>query len=128
MTGKVRRLTICPARGSGMDFAEVKRVNDAVRTTAMRHRAAAAQVLAPLGLHPVQKVLLLGLHAHGPLTHDHLATAGSCEPSTITEGVRKQHNAGLFVRRPSPSDGRDTILELSEQCGSLVPDLQSAWC
>ena len=111
-----------------MDFARAKRVNDAVRSLAMRHRAAAAQVLAPLGLHPGQEVLLLELHAHGPRTQVQLAGASGCEPPTITGSVRKLESAGLIVRRPSPTDGRVTIVELSDQGRSLMPALEAAWC
>ncbi len=111
-----------------MDFTRAKRVNDAVRSLAMRHRAAAAQVLAPLGLHPGQEVLLMELSAHGTRTQAQLALASGCEPPTITGSVRKLESAGLVVRRPSPTDGRATIVELSDRGRSLVPALEAAWC
>ncbi len=111
-----------------MDFARARRVNDAVRALAMRHRAAAAQVLAPLGLHPGQEVLLLDLHEHGPRTQAQLAAASGCEPPTITGSVRRLEAAGLVVRRPSPTDGRATIVELSDRARSLLPALEEAWC
>ena len=110
-----------------MDFAQAKLVNDAVRALAMRHRAAAAQVLAPLGLHPGQEVLVLELSAHGPRTQGQLAVASGCEPPTITGSVRRLESAGLVVRRPSPTDGRVTIVELSDRGRSLVPALEAAW-
>jgi DNA-binding MarR family transcriptional regulator len=111
-----------------MEFTRAKRVNDAVRALAMRHRAAAAQVLAPLGLHPGQEVLVFELHAHGPRTQAQLAVASGCEPPTITGSVRKLEGAGFVVRRPSPTDGRATIVELSDLGRSLVPALEAAWC
>jgi DNA-binding MarR family transcriptional regulator len=110
-----------------VEFTRAKRVNDAVRALAMRHRAAAAQVLAPLGLHPGQEVLLFELSAHGPRTQAQLAVASGCEPPTITGSVRKLESAGLVVRRPSPTDGRVTIVELSDRGRSLVPALEAAW-
>ena len=110
-----------------MDFTRAKRVNDVVRAVAMRHRAAAAQVLAPLGLHPGQEVLVFELSAHGPRTQAQLAVASGCEPPTITGSVRKLESAGLVVRRPSPTDGRVTIVELSDRGRSLVPALEAAW-
>ncbi|MEX5719394.1 MarR family winged helix-turn-helix transcriptional regulator [Geodermatophilus maliterrae] len=111
-----------------MDSTAAKQVNDAVRALAMRHRAAAAGLLAPLGLHPGQEVLLLELHAHGERTQAQLAAASGCEPPTITGSVRKLESAGLLVRRPSPTDGRATIVELSDRGRSLMPALQAAWC
>jgi DNA-binding MarR family transcriptional regulator len=110
-----------------MEFTRAKRVNDAVRALAMRHRAAAAQVLAPLGLHPGQEVLVFELSAHGPRTQAQLAVASGCEPPTITGSVRKLESAGLVVRRPSTTDGRVTIVELSDRGRSLVPALEAAW-
>ena len=111
-----------------MDLACAQRVNDAVRALAMRHRAVAAQLLAPLGLHPGQEVLLLELRAHGPRTQVQLAVASGCEPPTITGSVRRLEAAGLVVRRPSPTDGRVTIVELSDHGRSLMPALEAAWC
>ena len=110
-----------------MDVAQAKAVNDAVRTIAMRHRALAATLLGPLGLHPGQEVLLFDLDEHGPRTQAQLATASGCEPPTITGSVRRLEGAGLVVRRPSPTDGRVTIVELSERGRRLMPDLRQAW-
>jgi DNA-binding MarR family transcriptional regulator len=111
-----------------VDAIRAREVNDAVRALAMRHRAAAAELLAPLGLHPGQEVLLLELHAHRERTQAQLAAASGCEPPTITGSVRKLESAGLVVRRPSPTDGRATIVELSDRGRSLVPALEAAWC
>jgi DNA-binding MarR family transcriptional regulator len=111
-----------------VDSTRAKQVNDAVRALAMRHRAAAAELLTPLGLHPGQEVLLLELSAHGERTQAQLATASGCEPPTITGSVRKLESAGLVVRRPSPTDGRVTIVELSDRGRSLMPALEAAWC
>ncbi len=110
-----------------MDFTRAKQLNDAVRAVAMRHRALAAEVLAPLGLHPGQEVLLLDLHAHGARTQVQLAMASGCEPPTITGSVRKLESAGLVVRRPSETDGRATIVELSDRGRALMPALEAAW-
>lgn len=110
-----------------MDFAEADALNAAIRALGMRHRALAAALLAPLGLHPGQEVLLLDLDAHGPRTQVQLATASGCEPPTITGSVRKLEDAGLVVRRPSPTDGRVTIVELSERGQGLMPALKAAW-
>jgi DNA-binding MarR family transcriptional regulator len=110
-----------------VDFPQARRINDAVRAVAMRHRALAAELLAPLGLHPGQEVLLLELDEHGPRTQVQLAVASGCEPPTITGSVRKLESAGLVVRRPSETDGRATIVELSPQGNELMPRLRAAW-
>ena len=110
-----------------MEFEQADALNGAIRTIAMRHRALATALLAPLGLHPGQEVLLLELGARGPRTQVQLATASGCEPPTITGSVRKLEDAGLVVRTPSPTDGRVTIVDLSDRGRELLPALQTAW-
>jgi len=41
--------------------------------------------------------------------------------------VRQLEAAGLVVRRPSPTDGRATIVELSGRGRALLPKLKTAW-
>lgn len=110
-----------------MDFEQADTLNDAIRAIGIRHRALAGVLLAPLGLHPGQEVLLLELDAKGPRTQGQLATASGCEPPTITGSARKLEAAGLVVRRPSPTDGRVTIVELSDRGTALMPALKAAW-
>ena len=110
-----------------MDFAQADALNAALRAIGMRHRALAAGLLAPLGLHPGQEILLLELDARGPRTQVQLATASGCEPPTITGSVRKLEDAGLVVRTPSPTDGRVTIVDLSDRGRELMPALRQAW-
>lgn len=110
-----------------MDFNQADALIDAIRSISIRHRALAGTVLAPLGLHTGQEMILLELDARGPRTQRQLATAGGCEPPTITGSARKLEAAGLVVRRPSPTDGRAIIVELSEKGRDLIPELKRAW-
>ncbi|MEO8750604.1 MAG: MarR family winged helix-turn-helix transcriptional regulator [Allobranchiibius sp.] len=110
-----------------MDFEQAAAVNTAIRSIGIRHRALADALLAPLGLHTGQEVILLELAAQGPRTQGQLAVSSGCEPPTITGSVRKLEAAGLVVRRPSPTDGRVTIVELSDRGQALLPRLKSAW-
>lgn len=110
-----------------MDFQQAAALNSAIRSIGIRHRALADALLAPLGLHTGQEVLLLELDAKGPRSQSQLAVSSGCEPPTITGSVRKLEAAGLVVRRPSPTDGRVTIVELSEQGQALLPRLKAAW-
>lgn len=110
-----------------MDFEQAEAVNTAIRSIGIRHRALADVLLAPLGLHTGQEVLLLELDAKGPRSQGQLAVSSGCEPPTITGSVRKLEAAGYVVRRPSPTDRRVTIVELSEQGQALVPRLKAAW-
>ncbi len=110
-----------------MDFEQAAAMNTAIRSIGIRHRALADALLAPLGLHTGQEVLLLELDAKGPRSQAQLAVSSGCEPPTITGSVRKLETAGLVVRRPSPTDGRVTIVELSDQGQTLMPRLKAAW-
>ncbi len=110
-----------------MNFDQADSLNAAIRSIGIRHRALAGALLAPLGLHPGQEVLLLELDACGPRTQGQLAAASGCEPPTITGSARKLEAAGLVVRKPSPTDGRVTIVDLSDQGRALMPALKAAW-
>src|ERR1700693_1432141 len=110
-----------------MNFAEADALNEAIRAIGIRHRALAVAALAPLGIHPGHKLLLLELESAGPRTQAQLAAASGYEPPTITLSVRQLEAAGLVLRRSSLSDGRATIVELSDQGRSLLPKLKAAW-
>jgi len=110
-----------------VNFEQADALKAAIRTVGIRHRALAGALLAPLGLHPGQEVLLLELAAAGPRTQGQLAAASGCEPPTITNSVRKLETAGLVVRTPSSTDGRVVIVELSERGQALLPELKKAW-
>ncbi|MEO8828795.1 MarR family transcriptional regulator [Lapillicoccus sp.] len=110
-----------------VDFEQAAALNTAIRSIGIRHRALADALLAPLGVHTGQEVILLELDAKGPRSQGQLAISSGCEPPTITGSVRKLESAGLVVRRPSSTDGRVTIVELSDQGKALLPDLKAAW-
>ena len=110
-----------------MNFDQADELNEAIRAIGIRHRALAVAALAPLGIHPGHKLLLLELESAGPRTQAQLAEASGYEPPTITLSVRQLETAGLVIRRPSPNDRRATIVELSAEGRSLLPRLKSAW-
>jgi DNA-binding MarR family transcriptional regulator len=111
-----------------MNFAQADDLNEAIRAIGIRHRALAIAALAPLGIHPGHKLLLLELEQAGPSTQAQLATACGYEPPTITLSVRQLEAAGLVVRRQSITDGRANIVELSDAGRDLLPKLKAAWC
>lgn len=110
-----------------MDFDEADRLNEAIRAIGIRHRELAIAALAPLGIHPGHKLLLLELERAGPCTQAQLAAASGYEPPTITMSLRQLEAAGFVIRRPSLTDGRATMVELSQQGGELLPKLKAAW-
>jgi DNA-binding MarR family transcriptional regulator len=110
-----------------MNFAEADALNEAIRAIGIRHRSLAMAALAPLGIHPGHKLLLLELESAGPCTQAQLCAASGYEPPTITLSVRQLEEAGFVSRRPSPDDGRATIVELTESGRALLPKLKAAW-
>src|ERR1700726_371928 len=110
-----------------MNFDQADALNEAIRAIGIRHRELAIAALAPLGIHPGHKLVLLELEAAGPRTQAQLAAASGYEPPTITLSVRQLEALGLVVRRSSPSDGRATIVELSDQGREFLPKLRAAW-
>lgn len=110
-----------------MNFDQADALNEAIRAIGIRHRALAVAALAPLGIHPGHKLVLLELASAGPRTQAQLAAASGYEPPTITISVQQLEAAGLVARTPSPTDGRVTIVELTEPGRALLPQLKTAW-
>ena len=110
-----------------MNFDQADALNEAIRAIGIRHRELAIAALAPFGIHPGHKLLLLELEATGPCTQAQLAAASGYEPPTITLSASQLEAAGLVARRPSPTDGRATIVELTDEGRALLPKLKAAW-
>lgn len=110
-----------------MRFQEADALNEAIRAVGIRHRELAIAALAPLGIHPGHKLLLLELERAGPCSQAQLAVASGYEPPTITISVRQLMAAGLVARRPSPRDARATMVELTAKGRALLPALKAAW-
>jgi DNA-binding MarR family transcriptional regulator len=110
-----------------MNFEQADALNEAIRAIGIRHRALAIAALAPFGIHPGHKLLLQELEASGPCTQAQLAAASGYEPPTITLSVRQLEAAGLVIRRASPTDGRATIVDLTDEGVALLPKLKAAW-
>jgi DNA-binding MarR family transcriptional regulator len=110
-----------------MDFEQADRINQAIRLLTLRHRARAAELLAPLGLHPGQEVLLLTLDRGGPMIQAQLSEALGCEPPSVTIMARKLEAGGHIRRTPSPSDKRASIVELTGSGRALVKRIKRMW-
>ena len=111
-----------------MDFAQADALNQAIRLLSLRHRARAAALLAPLGLHPGQEALLLELDRTGPAIQAQLSEALGCEPPTVTLMTRKLEAAGHVRRRPAPTDKRASIVELTDSGRALTDRIKRLWC
>jgi DNA-binding MarR family transcriptional regulator len=110
-----------------VDFEHADALNQAIRLLSLRHRARAAALLAPLGLHPGQEVLLLELARTGPSIQAQLSEALGCEPPSVTLMTRKLEASGHIRRTPDPSDKRASIVELTDSGKALVHQLKQLW-
>ncbi|WP_067710482.1 MarR family winged helix-turn-helix transcriptional regulator [Nocardia yamanashiensis] len=110
-----------------MDFEQADALNQAIRLLTLRHRARAAALLAPLGLHPGQEALLLELARTGPRIQAQLSDALGCEPPSVTLMTRKLEASGHIRRTPAPGDKRATVVELTDSGRDLVDQVKRIW-
>ncbi|MFG2003691.1 nitroreductase/quinone reductase family protein [Spirillospora sp. NPDC048911] len=109
-----------------MDLAYADDLNQAIRLLSLRHRARAATLLAPLGLHPGQEALLLELARTGPMIQSRLSEALGCEPPSVTRMTGKLEAAGHLRRAPAP-DKRATTIELTDSGKALTAQIEQLW-
>jgi DNA-binding MarR family transcriptional regulator len=122
------RITNIPSAGTAMDFEQADALNQAIRLLSLRHRARAAALLAPLGLHPGQEAVLLELARNGAQIQAQLSEAVGCEPPSVTLMVRKLEAAGLVQRATALSDGRASVVRLTPRGRAVVRKVQNLWC
>jgi DNA-binding MarR family transcriptional regulator len=111
-----------------VDFVQADALNQAIRLLSLRHRARAAALLAPLGLHPGQEALLLELARTGPAIQAKLSEALGCEPPSVTLMTRKLEATGHIRRTPAPSDKRASVVELTDRGRALAEQVKQLWC
>ncbi|GIM90727.1 MarR family winged helix-turn-helix transcriptional regulator [Paractinoplanes toevensis] len=110
-----------------MDFAYAGALNQAIRLLSLSHRGRAAELLAPLGLHPGQEALLLELDRSGPRIQAQLSEALGCEPPSITLMTRKLEAAGHIRRAAAPGDRRASVVELTDSGRALADQIKRLW-
>jgi DNA-binding MarR family transcriptional regulator len=110
-----------------MDFEYADALNQAIRLLSLRHRARAAALLAPLGLHTGQEALILELDRTGPMIQAALSEALGCEPPSITLMTRKLEAAGHIRRKPASFDKRASIVELTDSGEALADQIKRLW-
>jgi DNA-binding MarR family transcriptional regulator len=110
-----------------VNFEQADAVVQAIRRLSLRHRARAAELLAPLGLHTGQEALLLELDRTGPMIQAQLSEALGCEPPSVTLMARKLEASGHIRRKPAPTDKRASIVELTDSGKALADDVKRLW-
>lgn len=66
------------------------------------------------------------LYEHGPMTPGGLAARERVQPPSMTRVIASLAEAGLVVRAPHPTDGRQIIVSLTDAGRALLADETSA--
>lgn len=104
----------------------LSRLDKALIGAARAHRRRAAALLAPLGLHPGQDVLLTVLRRRPTATQAQLARILRVEPPTLAVMVRRLEAAGLVDRTIDPSDARVKVVRLTDHGRSIAEQADRA--
>lgn len=75
--------------------------------------------IAPLGLAPAQFMVLLELWETDRLTQRDLVERLDVEQATMANTLRRMERDGLITRRPSETDGRARLVELTQKARDL---------
>jgi DNA-binding MarR family transcriptional regulator len=77
-------------------------------------------------LTPSQVSVLLRLEKDGPATASSLARAEAMRPQSMASVVAALESAGLVSGAPDPSDGRQTLLSLTDTCRQWAKEGRAA--
>lgn len=77
-------------------------------------------------LTPSQVSVLLRLEKDGPGTASNLARAEGMRPQSIAPVIAALESAGLVSGAPDPTDGRQTLLSLTDACRTWVEEGRAA--
>jgi DNA-binding MarR family transcriptional regulator len=77
-------------------------------------------------LTPSQMSVLLHLEREGPATTSNLARLEAMRPQSMGAVIAALEAAGLVIGAPDPTDGRQTILSLTETCRRWIEEKRAA--
>ena len=78
---------------------------------------------------PAARAALGTLAAHGAMSPGELARRENVRPPAISPVLASLERQGLVERRPHPTDGRQSVIELTPAGGALVEEIRDreAW-
>ena len=91
------------------------------------HRGGVGAILAELGLHVGQEMVLMELWQEDGLRGGELALRLSVEPPTVTKMLRRLEACGLIERRADPADARSFRIYLTREGRSLEEPVLGCW-
>ena len=77
-------------------------------------------------LTPSQVSVVLRLEREGPATTSNLARAEGMRPQSMATVVAALEAAGLVEGAPDPTDGRQTLMSLTDACRKMILDGRAA--
>ena len=105
---------------AGREPAGDETLAEAFWAVARRLRDTSQETLAPWDITPAQLRALRVLRRHGVMRLSELSDRLSIAPRSATEVVDALEARGLAQRRPDPGDRRATLVEVSEDGGSVL--------
>lgn len=91
------------------------------------HRGNVGNLLAEVGLHVGQEMVLIELWEQDGLRGGELAARLGVEPPTVTKMIQRLENCGLLTRRQDPEDARSFRVFLTEDGRSLEGPVTQCW-
>jgi len=91
------------------------------------HRGRVGGMLAEVGLHVGQEMVLIELWQADGLRGGELACRLGVEPPTVTKMLRRLEDLGLLERRPDPADARSFRVYLTERGRTLEDPVMRRW-
>ena len=91
------------------------------------HRGNVGELLADVGLHVGQEMVLIELWREDGLRGGELAERLGVEPPTVTKMLRRLERCGLVSRSQDPEDARSLRVYLTEEGRSLEEPVVRCW-
>lgn len=91
------------------------------------HRQLAGDLLAELGLHPGQELLIMAVARQEGVAQADLGKYLNVEPPTVAKSLQRLERAGLIERRPDPRDARVLQVYLTAEAGALRGSITAIW-
>ncbi len=114
-------------QGSGRQHPIRNQTGFALAKVCRAHRGNVGELLAEVGLHVGQEMVLIELWEHDGLRGGELATRLGVEPPTVTKTLRRLENCGLVERRQDPNDARSFRVFLTEKGRALEGPVTRCW-
>ncbi len=116
-----------PAHDGGLPPAITETLSYLLVQIAKAHRNQAQALLADIGLHVGQELLLLQLSLADGMTQSELAEEICVQPATLTRSLDRLTRSGLVQRRLDAEDQRVSRVYLTDEGRALRAPIERIW-